>query len=260
MKEFRGYIFDVDGVILLGGEAIEGSGEAIRSLKGRGRKVAVVSNNSTRSREDYVEKMRENDLPIEEEELIPATSGTAQYLRERYASTKIFPLGGMGLLKELLLAGLKLVDDPGKAELLVTGTDPDLNYTRLRKATEILLNGAPWVTCNTDRLYPLTPQKLIPGTGLVVGALSYVTGREPDVVIGKPSTPLMEQALSSMGISREECLVVGDILDTDILAGKNAAISTALVLTGVTTREEAEKSSIQPDYIIQSLEELVGNK
>lgn len=258
VKEYRGFIFDIDGVILLGGRVIPGSRETLLQLREEGKKLAFVSNNSTRAREDYFEKIKEKELPIEEEELVPATHATARYLAEKYSQKKIFVLGGLGLIKELLLAKLELTEKPVEAEVLVTGSDPNVNYSKLSGATNVLLKGSPWITCNTDKLYPLTEEKLIPGTGLVVGALAYITGREPDVIVGKPSTPIIEQALKVTGLKRGECLVVGDILDTDILAGKNAGVATALVLTGVTTRQGVESSSIKPDYILESIADLRG--
>ncbi len=255
MRKYKGYIFDMDGVLYRGDTLIPGAVETLEALRRRGSRLVFVSNNSTRSREDYAERIAELGLPIAEEEIIPATYATARYLAERHAEARVFVVGALGLIKELLEAGLRLVAEPERADILVTGSDPAINYQKLSQATALLLAGKPWVTTNLDRLHP-AEDRIIPGAGAVVGALQYVTRRAPDVVVGKPSGHIVEQALSKLGLAREECLIVGDIIESDILAGKNAGIDTALVLTGVVGREEVERSEIKPDYVLESITEL----
>lgn len=255
MKEYRGYIFDMDGVLYRGNAVIPGAVETLKRLREKGRRLVFVSNNSTRSRDDYAERIREMGLPVFEEEIIPATYATARYLAERYPDKRLFVIGALGLVKELLRKGLALVSEPEKAEILVTGSDPAINYQKLSQATSLLLEGKLWVTTNTDKLYP-AEDRIIPGTGLVVGALQYITGRAPDVVIGKPSKHIMEQALTKLGVDRRECLMIGDIIESDVLAGKNVGVDTALVLSGVSSREDVEKSEIKPDYVLKSIVEL----
>jgi HAD superfamily hydrolase (TIGR01457 family) len=257
MKDYKGYIFDMDGVVYRGNTLIPGAVEALESLKRRGKRLVFVSNNSTRARDDYAERIREMGLPIEMDEVIPATYATARFLADNYTEKRIFVVGALGLIKELLRAELTLVDTPEKADILVTGSDPAINYQKLSQATSLLLKGKLWVTTNTDKLYP-AEDRIIPGTGAVVGALQYITGRPPDVVIGKPSRHIMEQALKALGVEREDCLMVGDIIESDVLAGKNAGIDTALVLTGVTSREDVERSEIKPDYVLNSIKDLEG--
>ncbi|NOZ82502.1 MAG: HAD-IIA family hydrolase [Euryarchaeota archaeon] len=254
MRRYAGYIFDMDGVLYRGSEPVPGAAEAIERLKRKGRRIVFVSNNSTLSREDYAEKIQEMGLPIEERELIPATYATARYVAERYGGRRVYAVGALGLMKELLRAGIRLTQQPAKAEVLVTGSDPDISYQKLSNATAMLLRGCPWVSTNADKLYP-SEKGILPGTGAVVGALQYITGREP-VVIGKPSKPIMEQALEVLGVPKEECLMVGDIIESDVLAGRNVGVDTALVLTGVTRREDVEASQVKPDYVIESIAEL----
>ena len=257
MREYKGYIFDMDGVLYRGDTLIPGAVETLERLRRRGKRLVFVSNNSTRARDDYAERISELGLPIAEEEIIPATYATARYLAERHAQERIFVVGALGLVKELLRAGLRLVAEPERAEVLVTGSDPAINYQKLSQATSVLLAGKPWITTNLDKLYP-AEDRVIPGTGAVVGALQYITGRQPDVVIGKPSRPIMEQALKALGVPREECLMVGDIIESDVLAGKNAGIDTALVLTGVAKPEDVERSEVKPDYVLKSIADLEG--
>ena len=254
MRRYRGYIFDMDGVLYRGSEPVPGAAETIERLKKRGRRVVFVSNNSTLSREDYAEKIQEMGLPITEEELIPATYATARHVRERYPAERVYVVGALGLIKELLRAGVRVTQHPSKAGVLVTGSDPEISYQKLSDATSLLLRGCPWVSTNADKLYP-SERGILPGTGAVVGALRYITGREP-LIIGKPSKHIMEQALRVLGVPREECLMVGDIIESDVLAGRSVGVDTALVLTGVTRREDLEASEVKPDYVIESIAEL----
>ncbi len=251
----RGFILDMDGVIFKGEELIPGADSAIEKLRERGRLV-FLSNNSTRSREEYAEKIEELGLNIKEEEILPATYATARFIREEYPEATVYAIGSLGLLKELIYASVRLTSKPEKADLLVTGSDLDISYGKFASATQVLLAGKPWISTNADKLYP-SNRGLIPGTGLIVGALSYITGREP-VIIGKPSKHIVNQALKLLNLPREECIIVGDIIESDIRAGKNAGIKTALVLSGVTTKEDVEKSELKPDYVYSDLSEFAS--
>jgi 4-nitrophenyl phosphatase len=257
MKEYKGYIFDMDGVIYTGKKLIPGAIEALEFLKNREKKIVFVSNNSTRSREDYAERIADMGLPIKLEEIIPATYATAQYLAENHSEKRIFVIGSLGLIKELLKVDLRIEETAEKADILVTGSDLNISYQKLSYGTSLLLRDALWVTTNTDKLYP-SESGMIPGTGAVVGALQYVTGRTPDVIIGKPSKPIMEQALKALGLDKNDCLMVGDIIESDVLAGRNIGMDTALVLTGVTSLKDVEKTNTKPDYILESIKDLVS--
>ncbi len=254
MKEilkYKGFIIDMDGVVYREKEVIKGSPEAIKKLKELGKKIIFISNNSTRSREEYMEKLVEMNLPIDIDEIMPATYALAKYVSRTYPDKKVFVIGTLGLIKELIWAGVKLTDDEDKADILVTGSDLSINYEKFKKAVKILLKGKPWIATNKDKLHP-TQSGLVPGAGLIVGALSFVTGREPEI-IGKPSKHIVEEAIKKIGVKKDECIIIGDLIESDILAGKNAGIATALVLSGATSKESLEKSEIKPDYVLDRL-------
>lgn len=253
---FRGFILDMDGVVFRGEELIPKADSAIERLREIGR-VVFLSNNSTRSREEYAEKIEELGLNIREEEILPATYATAKFVRENYPKARVYAVGALGLLKELLYAGVRLTSKPEKADLLVTGSDPEISYEKFASATQVLLANKPWISTNADKLYP-SKRGLIPGTGLVVGALSYITGREP-IIVGKPSRHIVDQALKLLDLPREECIIVGDIIESDIRAGKNAGIATALVLSGVTSEDQVKSSKLKPDYVYKDLSEFVNS-
>ncbi len=249
--KYEGFIIDMDGVVYREKEVIEGSIEAIKRLKKLGKKVIFISNNSTRSREEYMEKLRDLNLPIEIDEIMPATYALAKYISRNYPEKKAFVLGTLGLLKELLWAGVKITEDEEKADILVTGSDLNINYEKFKKATKILLADKPWIATNKDKLHP-TQSGLVPGAGLIVGALSFITGKKP-IIVGKPSKNIVEEAIKKIGVKKDKCIIIGDLIESDILAGKNAGISTALVLSGATTKEDLKRSKIKPDYVLERL-------
>lgn len=255
LLDFQGFIFDMDGVIYRGNKPIPGAIETIDALREEGKKLVFVSNNSTKAREDYQDKISSLGLPISVDEIIPTTYATAQYLAKNAKDAKIHVIGSAGLIKELVKADLHLCDDY-HVDHLVTGSDTAINFQKFTNGVRALLGNAKWIATNVDKLYP-AENGITPGTGVVIGALSYTTGRNPDVVIGKPSTEIMHVALSKIGT--RNCIIIGDILESDIKAGKNVGIKTALVLSGVTRSEDLGESDIAPDYVLSSIKEVKGN-
>lgn len=254
IAEYECFIFDMDGVLYRGNRAIKGAKEAIDILRENGKKLVFLTNNSTRAREDYEERIKKLGFEISIDEIIPATYATARYVAEKYKNKKAFVIGSLGLIKELVLAGIKLTDKRENAEMLITGADLSITYEKLTIATNILLENKPWITTNCDKLYP-AENMITPGTGYIVGSLQYITGREP-IVIGKPSKEIVEQAIKKANAKKEACVIIGDIIESDVLAGKNAGIATALVLSGVTKKEDLSKSRIKPDYVYNDIREI----
>jgi 4-nitrophenyl phosphatase len=140
---------------------------------------------------------------------------------------------------------------------LLTGADPQLTFQKLTEAVRTVLRGVTWIATNLDRLFPGV-DGLIPGAGAVVSAISYSTQKNPNVMIGKPSPYLFEIALKRLGLPPEGVLVVGDLIEADIVGGRNAGLATALVLTGVSGVDDIERTQVRPDYTLKSVSELVS--
>lgn len=250
----KGFIIDIDGVIGKSVEPIEEGVRGVKRLIELGKKVVFVSNNSTRSRRILLQRLKSFGIEVGEESIVSATNVTARFIAKEKHGAKVFTTGEEGLKEELLNAGLKLVDYD-EAEYLVVGSNRKIDYELMTKALRCCLRGIRYVATNPDKIFP-SEDGPTPGTGMIIGALYWTTGRMPDVIVGKPSKVIMLEALQKLNLRAEEVVVVGDQIEVDVVAGKNVGSETLLVLTGVAKREDIERSEIKPDYVAESLESL----
>lgn len=250
----EGFIVDLDGVIWRSRNPIREGIKAVEKLREMGKKILFVSNNSTRSRRILLGRFKEFGLKVSEDEILIATYATARFIAKEKPGAKVFTTGEEGLVEELKLAGLKIVDYD-EADYLVVGSNRGINFDLMTRALRACLKGVRYIATNPDKVFPADDGP-IPGTGMVIGALYWMTNRLPDVVVGKPSKVIMEEALEILGLSSKDVAVVGDQIDIDIAAGKEIGAETALVLTGVTTQENLDdmiqKFGIKPDYVLKS--------
>ena len=242
---------DLDGVVWLGRKPIEGAAQALRELEKAGKKLAFLTNNSTFSRRDCAKRLKK--MGITTERIITSSYGAALWLK-REGKARIYMIGEKGLREELELAGHELVKEKEaeKATHVVVGLDRGLNYNKLTAGMRAILAGAKFVATNRDCSFP-GESGLFPGAGAIVSFLEAATSRKPDVVIGKPETFLLELALEVLGSNPRETALVGDRLDTDVVAGKRMGMKTILVLTGVSKTVGKPK----PDLVVKSLSELL---
>ncbi len=263
-KEFsnlEAFLFDMDGVLYIGESPIRGSKEAIYSLRREGKKIALLTNNSTKSRKSYEKKFSEVGLEIDKSNIITSSYATALYLSENYKERKVYVIGEAGLKTELEEAGFDILSrkDSKNADFVVVGMDRGLTYDKIWGGLSALLSGAEFIATNSDPTYP-TEQGLSPGAGASIGALSGSSKREPSTDIGKPSTYMIDTALDILGVPREKTAIVGDRIDMDIKAGNRAGLTSILVLTGVDDRDNANTAvgtEAAPDYVISDLLELL---
>ncbi|RLG83964.1 MAG: HAD family hydrolase [Thermoprotei archaeon] len=267
--KIKGIIFDIDGVLKRGSQPIPGAAETVNKLRELGIKIIFLSNLSTKSREEYVEILENKiGIRVSPDELVLATSATADYVAKHSTTKKVYFIGHKGLRKELEKAGLIIVDDPEEAEFVVAGSPFDekgyvteenrWKFTGAVRA--ILLAKAKFVAVNPDKLFPGADGKPIPGTGTFIGAISAATGVEP-IIIGKPSKEIYRIALSKLGVSPSEAVMVGDQLYTDIIPAKKLGMTTALVLTGLTKKEDLDKLDEETrrmiDYVFDSVKDVL---
>lgn len=248
----------MDGVLYRGEEPLPGAVEAVEFSRVRGYRAFFLTNNSTCTRAQYAQRLKKMGITCEEEEVITSGYATAEYLKSVAPDgARILVIGEEGLKVELRLAGFTLSQE-GPVDFVVVGMDRDFNYGKLRRAQQAILEGAEFVATNPDATFP-TEEGLLPGAGSIVAAVERASGRRPRL-IGKPEPFMLELALRVSGAKREECVVVGDRLDTDILAGNKAGMMTVLVLTGVTSEEEARRArgEFKPDFVIPDLRRLEG--
>lgn len=263
VRRCQGFVFDVDGVLCRGEDPIPGAAEAIERLRRGGKRVIFISNNSTKSRAEYIAKFLRLGIPVKADDLVLSTYATAQYVASERPGAKVYMVGAPGLRKELDLSGLNLVEDPLQAEYVVVGSAFDGtgriredNADRITGALRALYHAeAKFVATNPDRIFP-AQDGVIPGTGAVIGALSYMLDREPDAVIGKPSPYIVKIALDRLGLEGSQCAIVGD-MDTDMLAGRQMDMTTIFVRSGAMTQEKLGSLGITPDFAFDSVIDIL---
>jgi 4-nitrophenyl phosphatase len=231
--------------------------ERIRSL---GLKVALATNNATKTVEEYLEKFAGYGVVLEPWQIVTSSLATAETLSKHFpGGGPVFVVGENGIQRALEDFGFSVVTDPQdetRPVAVVAGIDRFVSYQKLRQATLHIRAGAPFYGTNPDKTFP-TPQGLVPGAGAILAAIEAATDVSP-IVIGKPSPFMMTIALERLGASPQETLVVGDRLETDITAGQSAGCRTALVLSGVSTREQAQAWEPEINFIAPDLAALVG--
>jgi 4-nitrophenyl phosphatase len=255
LHAIRAVLFDMDGVLYRGHQALAGVGELLAFLDGRGIGYACITNNASMTPGQYEEKLAAMGIRMPADRVVTSAIAAGAALRAEYPrGTRAFIVGMRGL-REALLADGHFVEDDTLPELVVQGADFALTYETLRRATLHIRGGARYVATNPDRTFP-SEEGLIPGAGAIMAALVAATDVEP-TVIGKPAPAMFLVAAAQLGAAPAATLVIGDRLDTDIAGAIAAGMPSALVLTGVNTAAEAEAGPARPDAIFADLPALL---
>ncbi|RAL41936.1 hypothetical protein DM860_009118 [Cuscuta australis] len=275
------FIFDCDGVIWKGDKLIDGVPETLDMLRAKGKGLVFVTNNSTKSRNQYGKKFEELGLHVTEEEIFSSSFAVAAYLKsiDFPKDKKVYVIGEEGILKELELAGFQYLGGPGDSEkkielrpgymmehdenvgAVVVGFDRHFNYYKVQYGTLCIRENPEclFIATNCDAVTHLTDAQEWAGGGSMVGALVGSTQREP-LVVGKPSTFMMDYLSNKFNIEKSKICMVGDRLDTDILFGQKGGCKTLLVLSGVTSLSMLQdpKNAIQPDFYANKISDLLS--
>lgn len=258
------YVFDLDGVVYRGSEPLPRAAEVIQALRSQGCPVHFFTNNSSLSRKSYSSKLESMGIPTPVGDIMTSSYATALYLLEKHASGKtVYQIGEQGITEELEAVGMKVVnncDEPdAHADYVVVGMDRSFSYNKLARAQKAILDGAEFIATNDDTTYPTEGGGLAPGSGSLVAAVQTATSVDP-VVIGKPRTYALEKILEMTNTPPSQAVIIGDRLETDIAVGNRAGTETVLVLTGIASREDAERAlgELKPDRIIETLQELLS--
>ncbi|HET9671836.1 MAG TPA: HAD-IIA family hydrolase [Actinomycetota bacterium] len=247
-------LLDLDGVLYRWPEPIAGAREAVERLRAAGKGVAFVTNNSSRTPEQVVERLASVGVAADPAEVVTSALATATLLRERGVSSA-FVIGEDGLRTALAAAGIRLIDvrDHGPVDAVVVGFDRSADYAKLRDAAVLVASGAALIASNPDPSFPAPGGEAWPGAGALLAAVRTTTGATAEVV-GKPAAPILRRALARAGGGRP--LVVGDRLDTDIAGAEALGWDSALVLTGSSSREDLDGSAWSPTYVVDALADL----
>jgi HAD superfamily hydrolase (TIGR01457 family) len=274
LKQLKLAIFDLDGVVYRGDELIRNADKVIQELQNQSIKVVFNSNNSTITRQKYVEKLKIFNIQTELSNIYTSASITSVEITKIKKNANVFVIGEIGLRQELEALGHKIVVEPdnfGNIDFVIVGLDRNFNYNSLEIAQKCILEGkAKFYATNADSTLPVA-NGLKPGAGVIVKALEVCTGQKPIKIFGKPEPFGIQLILKDFKTKPKIACIFGDRLNTDILAGNRAEITTIAVLTGVTskedikkTQEEAEESNLIdknliPNIVINSLEEIFKN-
>jgi 4-nitrophenyl phosphatase len=248
------FIIDMDGVLYRGAEAIPEARPFLAALDALEIPFMMATNNSTQTPDEYVTKLAGMGIELRPDQVFTSALATADYLRASYPRGTTANVVGMSALLEAVFGDGYFVEAGTDAEVVISGADWRLVYESLRVACLAIRNGADYVATNADVTFP-TPEGLVPGAGSIVAALVASGGKEP-VVVGKPRPVMVERSLSQLGTAAAQTVMLGDRLDTDILAGERAGCPTVLVTTGISTEEDIEMTGISPDWTITSLDVL----
>jgi len=258
LKNKKLFLFDIDGTIALSEETIHGTFELlsyIREIEGR---AVYITNNSSKSTDDYVKKFRRMGIEAIPEDFVTAGSYTLSYLTERHRKDLIFVMATESYLTELSKAGLQVTDQYSEdVNVVLTAFDTELTYGKIEQACRLLMDDAKeriWLATNADLRCPVD-FGMIPDCGSICSMISAATDRKP-VYLGKPSPGLVEYSMEITGFTKDETLVVGDRIYTDIACGENAGVETCLVFTGEAKAEDVPGASNRIDFCFDSVKEL----
>jgi NagD protein len=252
-REIRSWLMDMDGVLVREQNAIPGADVFLARLRERGLPFLVLTNNSIYTQRDLAARLRTLGLEVPEQAIWTSALATADFLAQQRPGGTAFTIGEAGLTTALHDAGYTLTDrDP---DYVVLGETRTYSFERISSAIRLVARGARFIATNPDPTGP-TPEGPLPATGAVAALISRATGVEP-YFVGKPNPLMMRSALNAIDAHSETSAMVGDRMDTDVKSGLEAGMHTVLVLTGITSREEAERFPYRPSRIVDSIADLV---
>jgi 4-nitrophenyl phosphatase len=248
-------LLDMDGVVWRDDEPIGDLPAILKKIAGKGLQTAFVTNNATKTVEQYQEKFRGFGVEIPAERIHTSSKVAAKLLGEQFPNRgNVHIVGERGLREAFQEQGFQIADLDCLA--VVVGLDRELTYQKLATATHLIRGGAAFIGTNPDRTLP-SPNGQVPGAGSILAALEAATDIKP-IIIGKPERALLDSALTQLGLLPGEALMVGDRVETDVAAGQKAGCRTALLLSGVTSDAAGRAWKPAPDFIETDLETLVA--
>jgi NagD protein len=247
------WLMDMDGVLVHEAAVLPGADRFLARLKQLERPHLLLTNNSIYTRRDLAARLRASGLEVEEDAIWTSALATARFLDSQRPQGTAFVVGESGLTTALYQVGYTLTDrDP---DYVVLGETRTYSFERITQAIRLIGDGARFIATNPDPTGP-SPSGPLPATGAVAALITRATGVEP-YSVGKPNPLMMRSALNALEAHSETTAMIGDRMDTDIVAGLEAGMEAILVLTGVTTRAEAERFSYRPSRIVESVADLV---
>ena len=255
MLPYTTYLIDLDGVVYRGNELLPGAKEFVSWLEMNKKKYLFLTNNSFATGTQVLAKLERLGIATDNAHLLTAGEAAVQNIARRLPKAVIYVVGEQPLIDMVESYGLKAASvDAREADVVLVGLDRNFDYAIMTNAMNAIRAGALFVTINRDPVLPIAGG-FIPGCGALAAAIEISSGVTPEVV-GKPEPTLLQEAMHKLGSQPGETVMIGDGLQVDILAGQNAGTHTLLLLSGSTSREDLEKSSIKPDHVYENLADL----
>ena len=256
VKEIKLFLFDMDGTLYLGDRLYDFTKELLSTIKAQNKRYLFMTNNSSKSVEDYVKKLKKLGIEATKEDFITSSQATALYLRENCPNDRLYVCGTNSLKSELENYGFEITEEPDKVDCIVMGNDTELTFKKLDDISRLLSTcDVKYIATNPDYVCP-TEYGFVPDCGSFCDMIYNATKKRP-IFIGKPEPAMPIIAMKMTGYSKNETAVIGDRIYTDIKSGINAGIKNILVLSGETTLETLEKSSDKPDLVLNSANEIL---
>jgi NagD protein len=255
---YDAYIFDQDGTIYLGEQPLPGAAETIAALRAAGKRTIFLSNNPTKTREQYAAKLTRLGIPTPIEDIVNSSFVLVQWLLREAPAARLFVVGEEPLKSDLRAAGFVLSEEAGEIDIVVASFDRTFDYRKLQIAFDAIRAGARLVATNPDRYCPV-PGGGEPDCAAMIAAIEACTGVRCDPIVGKPSPIMVATITTMLGLPPERCIMVGDRLETDITMGIDAGMATCLVLTGDADRARLAASGLAPTLVLERIDGLLDD-
>jgi HAD superfamily hydrolase (TIGR01450 family) len=258
---YAAYICDLDGTIYLGDDLLPGARRLVGELRRRGREVRFLSNNPTRDPQQYADKLAALGLPTAPEAIVNTTVTMTRWLLDHAPGAVVYPIGEEPLRRAIDAAGIRMSADPARIDVVIASYDRSFSYEKLQIAFDAIRvhKRARLVATNPDRFCPLPGGRGEPDCAAIIAAIEACTGVRCEANVGKPNPVMLDAALAGLDVDRDDCLMVGDRVSTDIRMGLDAGIDTALVLTGETSAGAARDlpTDDRPTFIVDRIDRLL---
>ena len=251
LKKVRCLLLDIDGTIVRGREPTEGAQKLFVAIKQSQRNFLIVTNNNSISPAEHAQRLRQAGFKVGPGDILSSAEVAADFLKEQWKPSTVMVLGAQALREILLASGLKLTDE--NPDCVVVGFDTELRYERLKKACFLIEQGCRWLATHPDVAMP-GAEGFWPDCGAITAAICATTGKKPDIVLGKPSKYMAQAAIKRSGFEPEQIMMVGDRVETDVRMAKENGMASALVLTGVSEKNQALRA--EADIIVDDLGQL----
>ena len=256
IQRMKLFLFDMDGTIYLGDELFSFTIPLLRRIRETGGRYLFMTNNSSKSVEDYIRKLSRLGISADREDFITSSQATAYYLQQNHPGKRLYVCGTASFKAELTREGFEVTEEADLAECIVMGFDTELTFQKLWDISRLLLTRQiPYIATNPDYVCP-TEFGSVPDCGSVCDMLFNATKKRP-LVIGKPEALMPQLAMTRLGIAPEQTCCIGDRIYTDIRCGLNAGITTMLVLSGEATLQTLQESDIKPHYVLEDASEIL---